>query len=166
MKDKDAQDVGELSDNELVAEITGILLRVINRVQRDRPRRYSDSLSMSLVEMEICQRIHRRPGISAIELSDKLAVSRSAMSQTLARLRDRGLIAEQPDQANRRRKLLTLTAAGEEAMRAATRANELLAEDVYGEPRAELESYHRFVRKLEDAQLKAAAAFPDEPDRH
>jgi len=145
-----------MSDQELIAEITDTLLRVINRAQRDRTRNYGDGTSMTLVEAEICRRIHRQPGVSAVELSERLAVSRSATSQTLARLRERGLVLEHPSPENRRRKQLRLTAAGEKAVRQSMKHYELLAQDVYGEPRAELESYHRFVQKLDRSQQIAA----------
>jgi len=158
---QESPDPDSLSDANLIAEITNALLRVINRAQRDRPRRYGDGTSMTLVEAEICGHIMRRPGISAVELSEMLAVSRSAMSQTLTRLRGKGLVEEQPSPENRRRKQLTLTDAGERAVRATMKHYDLLAQEVYGEPRAELESYHRFIRKLEESQLKAAAALLD-----
>lgn len=148
-------DVEGLSDRELVDEITDTLLRVINRAQRDRPRRYVDGASMTLVESEVCRRILNRPGITASELSEKLAVTRSAMSQTLARLRERGFVVEQATPTNRRRKELSLSEAGETAVRATMRQYDVLAQDVYGEPRSELESYHRFLSKLERSQLIA-----------
>lgn len=144
-----------LSDQELVTEITDALLRIINRALRDRPRRYVDGASMTLVESEVCRRIYGKPGITATELSNTLAVTRSAMSQTLARLRERGFVVEQANPENRRRKQLTLTDAGTSAVRASMRQYEVLAQDVYGEPRAELESYYRFVHKLERSQLIA-----------
>lgn len=149
-------DVDGLSDQELVDEITDTLLRVLNRAQRDRPRRYVAGASMTLVESEVCRRILTRPGITASELSETLAVTRSAMSQTLARLRERGYLDERVAPENRRRKQLTLTPTGETAVRATMRQYEVLAQEVYGEPRSELESYHRFLRKLEHSQLTAA----------
>lgn len=153
---EDLKDVDDLSDQELVAEITDTLLRVLNRAQRDRPRRFVQGASMTLVESEVCRRIYSRPGITATELSDNLAVTRSAMSQTLARLRERGFVTQQPNPENRRRNQLTLTGSGEDAVRASMRQYEVLAQDVYGEPRVELESYFRFMQKLERSQLAAA----------
>lgn len=144
-----------MTDRELVDQITDTLLRIINRAQRDRPRRYVAGASMTLVESEVCRRIFNRPGITASELSERLAVTRSAMSQTLARLRERGFVEEQPNPENRRRKQLTLTDAGEAAVRESMRQYDVLAQDVYGEPRAELEAYFRFVNKLERSQLIA-----------
>jgi DNA-binding MarR family transcriptional regulator len=161
---QEPKDVEALSDQELVAEITDTLLRVLNRAQRDRPRRFVAGASMTLVESEVCRRIHSKPGITATELSNTLAVTRSAMSQTLARLRERGFVAQRPHPENRRRNELTLTDAGADAVRASMRHYEVLAQDVYGEPRAELESYYRFMQKLERSQVMAAESLllPDE----
>lgn len=159
------KNVDNLSDQELVTEITDTLLRVLNRAQRDRPRRYVAGASMTLVESEVCRRIYGKPGIAATELSDTLAVTRSAMSQTLARLRERGFVDERPLPGNRRRKALTLTEAGESAVRASMRQYDVLAQDVYAEPRDELESYYRFVHKLERSQLIATESLlvPEDP---
>lgn len=159
MHDRASDEINRLSDRELVDDITATLLRVINRAVRDRPRRFVDGASMTLVESEVCRRIYNRPGTTASELSEVLAVTRSAMSQTLARLRERGLVEEVTKPDNRRIKQLTLTAAGEGAVRASMRQYEVLAQDVYNEPRAELESYHRFLRKLERSQAIASESF-------
>ncbi len=161
---EEPKNVEALSDHELVAEITDTLLRVLNRAQRDRPRRFVAGASMTLVESEVCRRIYTKPGITATELSDTLAVTRSAMSQTLARLRERGFVTQRPNPENRRRNQLTLTDAGTDAVRASMRHFDVLAQDVYGEPRGELESYYRFMQKLERSQVIASESLllPDE----
>ncbi len=150
-------DVARPSDDELASEITNTLLRVINRVQRDKARNFGADASMTMVEAEVCYRILRQDGVSGVALSEQLAVSRSAISQVLSRLRSRGLVTETGDAHNGKRKLLHLTPEGMEAVRRSLDYYKLMVHEVLAVPREELESYLRFVRKLESFQTSATA---------
>ena len=83
-------------DDAIGEAITISLLRVINKIQQGRriPRDYGDGVSMTLLEAEMCALIARNDGVTGSELSEELAVTRSATSQIISKLKAKGLVTE------------------------------------------------------------------------
>lgn len=148
-----ASERGPRSEKSDVAEtITMSLLRVINKIQQGRrlPRDYGDGVSMTLLEAEMCALIARNDGITGSELSDELAVTRSATSQIVSKLKDKGLVTERASERDAKRKQLSLTAPGREAAAIADGFKAAMTDAMFGgESAAELRAYLRFVTKLE-----------------
>lgn len=139
--------------NAAIAEaITISLLRVINKIQQGRrvPRDYGAGVEMTLLEAEMCALIAGKEGVTGSELSDELAVTRSATSQTVAKLKSKGLVAETPSTEDAKRKQLSLTPRGAKAAAIADDFKSAMADALFGqESEAELRAYLRFVTKLE-----------------
>lgn len=144
---------------ELGYEIISTLLRVINRINRGRNQTFGASLPVTLVEAEICLMINDDEGVTAVEISQRLAVSRSATSQTLSRLKDKGYVLEQVDASDAKRKRLFLTPAGSEAAQAGMAYFELMNKEVFGVDVEELRAYLRFVSNLDAFHSKVTEEF-------
>lgn len=67
---------------------------------------------LTLTDWRVLALLVSRPGISATELSDILAVDKMAITRAVQRLLDRGRIRCAPNQADRRRLSLSVTAKG------------------------------------------------------
>jgi DNA-binding MarR family transcriptional regulator len=140
------------SGNTIGAAITIALLRVINKIQQGRrvPRDYGAGVAMTLLEAEICAQIAGNEGVTGGELSDELAVTRSATSQVISKLKAKGLVIEHISKRDAKRKQLSLTASGHHAAAIAEEFKAAMAEALFGgESAAELRAYLRFVTKLE-----------------
>jgi DNA-binding MarR family transcriptional regulator len=141
----------EQSNVDVAEAITMSLLRVINKIEQGRrtPRDYGSGVSMTLLEAEICALIAQHPGITGSELSEDLGVTRSATSQTITKLRAKNLVSETLSLEDAKRKQLHLSVIGEQAAAIAQEFKAQMAEQLFSESREELESYLRFVTKLE-----------------
>jgi DNA-binding MarR family transcriptional regulator len=139
------------SNADVAEAITMSLLRVINKIEQGRrtPRDYGSGVSMTLLEAEMCALIAQHPGITGSELSEELSVTRSATSQTISKLRAKNLVSEIPSHNDAKRKQLHLSNKGEQAAAIAEQFKAQMAEQLFRESREELESYLRFVTKLE-----------------
>lgn len=138
------------TDDEIAHEITITLLRVINKIaQGRRTARSYGRARMTLVEAEMCLMISDHPGITGAEMSDNLGVTRSATSQVISKLKSKGFVTESHDVADAKRKQLFVTNLGREAAEIANGYSQRMREELFGASRGELESYRRFVTKLE-----------------
>lgn len=72
------------------------------------------------VEYTALALIHENKGLSLARLAEALAVSAPNITVWVARLEKRGLVARKPHATDRRTQVLALTAAGQEAVTAAT----------------------------------------------
>ena len=136
----------------ITAAITISLLRVINKIQQGRriPRDYGDGVSMTLLEAEMCALIARNDGVTGSELSEELAVTRSATSQIISKLKAKGLVTERASERDAKRKQLSLTPHGHDAAAVADDFKAAMADAIFGgESATELRAYLRFVTKLE-----------------
>lgn len=144
--------------------VTISLLRVINKIQQGRrvPRDYGAGVSMTLLEAEMCALIARSDGITGSELSEELGVTRSATSQIVSKLKEKGLVSERASERDAKRKQLSLTARGREAAMIADDFKGAMADAMFGgESDAELGAYLRFVNKLESFHAGIVAQWDD-----
>jgi DNA-binding MarR family transcriptional regulator len=131
---------------------------VINKIQQGRriPRDYGNGVSMTLLEAEVCALIARNEGVTGSELSEELAVTRSATSQIISKLKAKGLVAERPSESDAKRKRLSLTPHGHDAAAVADDFKAAMADALFGgENTRELHAYLRFVTKLESFHARA-----------
>lgn len=138
--------------NDAIAEAVIIsLLRVINKIQQGRriPRDYGAGVSMTLLEAEMCALIAQQAGVTGSELSEQLGVTRSAMSQVITKLKGKGFVSEKASDSDAKRKHLYLTQRGRAAAAIAEDFKTQMKNELFGESRAELQAYLRFVTKLE-----------------
>ena len=137
--------------SEMAEEFTGTLLRVLNKIQQTRrvPRDFGDGVRLTLLEAHMCSMISRREGVAAGQLSVELGVGRSAISQTITKLKAKGLVSESPDPADAKRKRLYITEAGGRAVAVADSYLAIFSEAILGETQEELDAYMRLIHKLE-----------------
>lgn len=145
-----------LTQRDLTVEVTHILLRVVNRIHQGRRmlRDYGGGRKMTLIEAEMCELIARKVGVTGSQISQELGVTRSATSQYMAKLEEKGCIYYASDSKNARLKRIFLTEEGKRyAGLAAEYANRMQAQ-LYKCSKEELQHYYDFVRKLEDFHIK------------
>jgi DNA-binding MarR family transcriptional regulator len=156
------------SNADVAEAITMSLLRVINKIEQGRrtPRDYGSGVSMTLLEAEMCALIAQHPGITGSELSEELSVTRSATSQTISKLRSKNLVSETPSHDDAKRKQLHLSTRGEQAAAIAKQFKAQMAEQLFSESREELESYLRFVTRLEAFHSQVVGKTEDSADQN
>ena len=149
-----------------VEQITSTLIRVINKIQQDRrlPRDFGKAGRLTLLEAHVCSIVARRPGLTGSELSVEIGVTRSATSQTVTKLKAKGLVRETTDRADaKRRKHLFLTKLGQQAAAIADGYLTIFSREIFEEPQEELDAYLRFLAKIESFQETATERLAD-PD--
>jgi DNA-binding MarR family transcriptional regulator len=151
-KEKEETGMSSGKSNDALAEtIIKSLLRIINKIEHGRrvPRDYGAGVSMTLLEAEMCALIVQHAGVTGSELSEQLGVTRSATSQAVTKLKGKGLVIEEASDSDAKLKHLYLTQRGQDAAAIADDFNTKMKTELFGESRAELQAYLRFVTKLE-----------------
>ncbi len=76
------------------------------------PKEYEPGIMLTIVEVSIVMEVVRSPGITAAQLSRKWKRTRSALSQSIKKLKQKGMLEAQPSPENQKRLLLYPTEAG------------------------------------------------------
>jgi Transcriptional regulators len=99
--------------------ISNLLLRTALCFERMHKeiRRFGTDTELHGAEIGMISAIEENDGIHVIGLADKLGITRSAASQTLARLCRKGMIEKRADPANQSRLILGLSAKGKTVYR-------------------------------------------------
>jgi DNA-binding MarR family transcriptional regulator len=87
------------------------LVKLMNRLEKE-PRHYGTAEQFTSREIHLVEMIGMAGGISVTELAKRLGVTKGAISQSLKRLDQRGLIRKQADQSNLSRARIDLTIKG------------------------------------------------------
>ncbi len=137
--------------NDLEAAVTIAMLRVFDKVQRNRrlARDYGTGDSLTMVEAEVCQLIAARREISPSDLADHIGVSRSAVSQALNRMRARGLVTVESTPENRKSRLVRVTERGATVARGVNELHEQMSAAVYAEAPDDLEAFLALFNRLD-----------------
>lgn len=151
--------MNDTPDENLPERINDILMQVFTQIVMHRrvPHRLSENMSLTMVEAEMCLLVSKRSGIIGSEIAEALNVTRSATSQFISKLKDKGLVEVEPDAQNARLKRIYLTARGKEAASAAQRYEDMMAAALYDVSDEELEHYLNFVTKLQKFHASAIA---------
>lgn len=123
--------MGEADDTRVLAdEIRGIA-RLAGRRLREEARHDSD---LSAPHLRVLSLLHQTPGQTGAELARAEGMRPQSMGAILGVLRERELVASQPDPDDGRRLRLTLTPAGRELLAAVRDArNDWLSERLRSE---------------------------------
>ena len=141
-----------MSDEDTIEAAARTLLRVLTKVQADRrvARSYGRGEPLTMIEMEVCPRIHDEPGITGTGLAEYLGVTPSAVSQVVSKLTEKGHVRVERDAANARVKHLHLTASGKRAARSIEDRYQQMTQAVLGSSSSqELKATLEFLTKLE-----------------
>ena len=142
---------------DLPRQINEVLMQVFNHIVLQRRVSYNlgGKIRLTMVEAEMCLLIQRRSGIIGSEIADALNVTRSATSQFISKLKEKGLVVVEPDPDNARLKRVYLTESGKEAAAAALEYSDQMLTALYDVPEAKLQTYLEFVTKLQRFQADA-----------
>lgn len=83
-----------------------------NRISQSIARLYAERFGISITEWRVIAVLGRYSGLSANQVAERTAMDKVAVSRTLARLVERGLIVRSTDDDDRRRSVLALSARG------------------------------------------------------
>ncbi|PJK02060.1 MarR family transcriptional regulator [Lysobacteraceae bacterium NML75-0749] len=83
-----------------------------NRISQSIARLYAERFGISITEWRVIAVLGRYSGLSANQVAERTAMDKVAVSRTLARLVERGLIVRSTDDDDRRRSVLVLSARG------------------------------------------------------
>lgn len=79
-----------------------------------KSRHFTNGLSLFSSELHLLEMIGRQPGLSVTALAQWLGVTKGAVSQTLRRLSEKGLVQRETDPENLSRMKITLSDRGRE----------------------------------------------------
>jgi len=107
-------------------DVTGVassILRSIARLVR-RLRLERDDEALSLFKLSILGILYRKGPVTATDLATRENIRPQSLTRLLAFLEERGFVSRQPDEEDRRRLLITITAEGKKALSADFRRKE------------------------------------------
>jgi DNA-binding MarR family transcriptional regulator len=119
---------GKQSDD-LMEAASSIRRSVVRLVRRMRLERTDEALS--LFKLSILGTLYRKGAVTATELATWERVRPQSLTRVLASLEKKGFVSRQPDRADARRVLITLTPEGKKGLGADVRKKEAwLAEEM------------------------------------
>lgn len=141
------------------------ILRSLRRIVRGidlYSRQLATRYSLTGPQLVCLRQLSKAGAVSAGELAESVSVSKPTASGILDRLELRGLVRRVRDEADRRRVIVDLTAAGAELVRTApTPLQQRLAERLGKLPSAEQEEIDRVLRRIvEMMEAQALDAAP------
>ncbi|WP_131738935.1 MarR family winged helix-turn-helix transcriptional regulator [Actinomadura roseirufa] len=124
-------------------------LRILLHDRGDRRREVTEALGMSFARIKALRRLAAAP-MTLRDLADVLLTDRPYTTLLVDDLVARGLVERTPNPADRRSKIVTVTAAGRAA---AARAEEIMGTppaELYGLPPEDLAALDRIAARLVD----------------
>ncbi|MBB1024813.1 MarR family winged helix-turn-helix transcriptional regulator [Dietzia sp. DQ12-76] len=136
---------------ELESAVTTAMLRVFDKVQRSRRLAcdYGTGDRLTMVEAEVCHLVAAERAISPSELAERTGVSRSAVSQALNRMRERGLVVVDQPAGNARAREVRVTDAGALVADGVNAMYREMAAAVYGDAPDDLEAFLGLFTRLD-----------------
>jgi DNA-binding MarR family transcriptional regulator len=127
-----------------------------NRISADIAAFYQQRFGLSVTEWRAMAILGRYPGVSGMDVTERTAMDKVAVSRAVNALIDRGLVNRVFDSADRRRSILSLSDSGQavydEVAPLALKLEASLLESLDADERATL---WRLLDKLDAAELKA-----------
>ncbi|MFH2099428.1 MAG: MarR family transcriptional regulator [Pseudomonadota bacterium] len=105
---------------ENLTELRQIFFRVVNKVSHAtrRPLDYGTGVLLHPSQMHVIERVGESPGISITELARVLGITKGAVSQTVKKLEEMGMVARYKQENNAKNVLLKLGKKGEKTFEA------------------------------------------------
>ncbi|MBU2488115.1 MAG: MarR family transcriptional regulator [Proteobacteria bacterium] len=105
---------------ENLTELRQIFFRVVNKVSHAtrRPLDYGTGDLLHPSQMHVIERVGESPGISITELARVLGITKGAVSQTVKKLEEMGMVARYKQENNAKNVLLKLGKKGEKTFEA------------------------------------------------
>jgi DNA-binding MarR family transcriptional regulator len=133
-----------------VTKIAEILVRVVNKMNDNekKPRIYGLRQPLYPSEIHMLMMIGQNPDAGVTGLAEKAGITKGAVSQTVKRLENKGLIKKQTDPADSKRIVLELTNKGRVAYYAHEQYHEETDRDLF-----------KYLNSLSDKKLKVIEEF-------
>lgn len=127
-----------------------------NRISADIAGFYRERFGLAVTEWRAMAILGRYPGASGMDITERTAMDKVAVSRAVNSLIDRSLVQREFDRSDRRRSILTLTASGQEVYdQIAPLALRLEASLLASLDEGERELLWRLLDKLDAAELRA-----------
>jgi DNA-binding MarR family transcriptional regulator len=128
------------------------IVSVLNRPQRDNVILARAGVSLDTALFPLLVRVSMQRKITVGELADQVGRDYSTVSRQVARLQALGLVQSELSEADRRQRLLSVTAAGKSTVRKIDRARStVMSEALDGWSQAEIAELARMTTRLADA---------------
>ena len=132
-----------------------------NRVSRAIARAYSERFDLGTTEWRVLAVLARFPGLSAVEVAQRTAMDKVAVSRAVASLLERGRLQRDTHDDDRRRSVLQLSEDGHRIVDAvAPLALGFESRLLEGMDDAERALLFRLLDRLDELELQAEAAPP------
>lgn len=129
-----------------------------NRVSRAIAQAYSERFDLSVTEWRVLAVLARFPGLSAVDVAQRTAMDKVAVSRAVARLLELGRLQRETHGDDRRRSVLRLSADGRRIVDAvAPLALGFESRLLDGMDAAERTLLFRLLDRLDELELKAEA---------
>jgi len=143
------------STNALAWDVTEAMLRLFNRVVQERRTAKSyGGEKLTMVEAQLCFMIAFGTDVHPSELADSAGVSRSAVSQVLTRLRERGYIESVRSDTDGRSQMLRVTESGQNAANGIQQVFEDMKSHVYDSSESDLRAFLTLFNRVDDYLVK------------
>jgi len=131
---------------------------IANTVSRALAQRYSDEFGLNVPQWRVMAVLGREPGLSAIELTERTAMDKVAVSRAVSGLVTAGRVAQRNDPHDGRRKRLRLTRSGRRIyQRIVPRARELERALLAELAPAQRDALEQLLPELQAAAQRVAA---------
>ena len=107
-----------------VTEVASSILRSVARLMRRLRLERADE-ALSLFKLSILRILYRKGAVTATDLAIREHIRPQSLTRLLSSLEKRGFVSRQPDETDRRRLLITITAEGKKALAADVRRKEV-----------------------------------------
>lgn len=134
-----------------------------NRVSRAIARAYSEQFELGITEWRVLAVLARFPGLSAVEVAQRTAMDKVAVSRAVARLLDGGRLQRDTHGDDRRRSVLQLSEDGHRIVDAvAPLALGFESKLLNGMDATERDLLFRLLDRLDELELQAEAEPPED----
>jgi DNA-binding MarR family transcriptional regulator len=108
-----------VDDRQAFEQLLEALAGALNQAasMHSRPRDFGTGVALTRTEIHTVKGIGDRPGLNLTRLAEHMGVSKSAVSQTLAKLSHKGLVIKSHPKGNAKELALRLTALGRKGYR-------------------------------------------------
>ena len=109
-------------NNNIIEVASSIRISIAHFVRRLRQEQVDEALSLS--KLSILGILYRNGPMTATDLATRAHIRPQSLTRLSAFLEERGFVSRQPDEADRRRLLITINAEGKKALSADVRRKE------------------------------------------
>lgn len=132
---------------------------IARSVSRTMASSFEQSFGISLPEWHVIAAVGRSPGLAAVDVAERTVLDKVAVSRAVATLVDRGILARQRADTDRRRSALSLTARGKTLRASLESLAQQIETDLLEDlSKSEVDALFRLLDRLETRSQKPRRA--------